>query len=267
MNFIITNELWVRLSVFLSVLVMMFILELIIPKRSLIISKYQRWTNNLLLVLLNGIVLRLLFPAAAIGVAFWATEKQWGLFNYYPIPIFWSILFSVIILDLVIYLQHVMFHALPLLWRIHRVHHVDMDIDVTTGLRFHTFEIILSMLIKFSAIILIGVPAIGVIIFEVILNASSMFNHSNINLPFKLDQYLRLFLVTPDMHRVHHSTIYEETNRNFGFSLSIWDKFFGTYKAQPQKGHDKMDIGLEDFKNKKITQKLYLMLLIPFRNR
>lgn len=243
----------------------MFILELLIPKRRLLVPKTKRWLNNLALVILDSILLRVLLPMAAVGVALWAQVENFGLLNYFATPLYIGLPLTVILLDMTVYLQHVMFHALPILWRIHRVHHVDQDFDVTTGLRFHPIEIILSMLIKFSMILLLGAPALGVMVFEILLNATAMFNHSNIHLPFTMDKYLRWFVVTPDMHRVHHSTIYKETNSNFGFNLPIWDRLFGTYQAQPQKGHNNMEIGLTEFKDPKQTQSLLSMLWLPFK--
>ncbi|MDA3833543.1 MAG: sterol desaturase family protein, partial [Spirochaetales bacterium] len=202
--------------------------EVIAPRRRLVASKAVRWVNNIGLVVLNSFVLRLLFTAAAVGVASFASAHGWGLLNYYPTPFALAVIVSVITLDLMIYLQHVMVHAVPALWRFHRVHHADPDFDVTTGARFHPIEIILSMLIKFAAIAVLGPPVLAVIIFEVLLNATAMFNHSNVRMPVSIDKVLRLFVVTPDMHRVHHSVEDDEANSNFGFNLPWWDRLFGT---------------------------------------
>ncbi|TNF69945.1 MAG: sterol desaturase family protein [Gammaproteobacteria bacterium] len=257
-------EIWIRLGAFFSIFVIMGMLEIIIPKRQLAIKKPTRWFNNITIVILNSIILKILFPTAAIGVALWANSQQFGLFYYLNPPFYLSVILSIIFLDFVIYLQHVIFHALPILWRFHRVHHIDQDIDVTTGLRFHPGEIILSLLIKFAAIIFIGAPAVSVLLFEVILNATSMFNHSNIHLNRLFDKLLRSFIVTPDMHRIHHSVITKETNSNYGFNLSIWDRLFGTYRKQPKKGHQQMQIGLAPYRNPHQTQRILSMLWFPF---
>jgi sterol desaturase/sphingolipid hydroxylase (fatty acid hydroxylase superfamily) len=227
-------------------------------------SKAIRWANNLGLVFFNSFVLRLVFPAAAVGMAGFANEQGWGLFNYMDAP-FWAVVaVSVVVMDFFIWLQHVMVHAVPVLWRLHRVHHADLDFDVTTGARFHTLEILLSMLIKFAVILLLGPPLLAVVLFEVILNATSMFNHGNVHLPETLDRFLRLLVVTPDMHRVHHSVEDDETNSNFGFNLPWWDRLFGTYRAQPRAGHESMIIGIHTFREDKWCSWLPGMLVIPF---
>jgi len=203
-EFILHNEVIIRLSFFLGLFAVMAIWEIIAPRRALTVSKIVRWTNNLGLVFLNSFILRFLFPAATVGVAIFANEKNWGLLNYYDVSPMIAIIISVVVMDFIIYVQHVMVHAIPVLWRLHRVHHADLDYDVTTGARFHPIEIILSMLIKFATIVLLGPPIVAVVIFEVMLNATAMFNHSNVRLNLSLDKWLRLILVTPDMHRVHH---------------------------------------------------------------
>lgn len=263
-NFITTHESTIRLGMFFGIFAVMAIWELLAPRRVLTQSKPARWLNNIALVILNTVVVRIVFPAAAVGVAAWATAQHWGLFNYTDTPTWLAIIVSVVLLDGLIYFQHVMFHAIPAFWRLHRVHHADMDFDVTTGARFHTLEILLSMLIKFAAIILLGPPVVAVVIFEVVLNASSMFNHSNVRLPLGLDRLLRVFIVTPDMHRVHHSHHAHETNSNFGFSLSLWDRLFGTYRAQPVDGHENMVIGIDTFRDSKQCIPLHRLLLMPF---
>jgi len=263
-NFITTHESTIRLGMFFGIFAVMAIWELLAPRRVLTQSKPARWLNNIALVILNTVVVRIVFPAAAVGVAAWATTQHWGLFNYTDTPTWLAIIVSVVLLDGLIYFQHVMFHAIPAFWRLHRVHHADMDFDVTTGARFHTLEILLSMLIKFAAIILLGPPVVAVVIFEVVLNASSMFNHSNVRLPLRLDRLLRVFIVTPDMHRVHHSHRDHETNSNFGFSLSLWDRLFGTYRAQPVDGHENMVIGIDTFRDSKQCIPLHRLLLMPF---
>ncbi|HSP00684.1 MAG TPA: sterol desaturase family protein, partial [Thioalkalivibrio sp.] len=224
----------------------------------------QRWTSNLSIVVINTVVLRLLFPAAAVGMAVFAQSAGWGVFNTFQIPFWVAVIVSVLILDFMIWLQHVMVHAVPALWRLHRVHHADLDFDVTTGLRFHPLEIILSMVIKFGVIALLGAPVLAVILFEILLNATSMFNHSNLRLPLGLDRVLRWFVVTPDMHRVHHSVEDDETNSNFGFNLPWWDRLFGTYKAQPRDGHEAMTIGISTFRDPRQCDGLKGMLLMPF---
>ena len=263
-NFIATYETTIRLGAFFGIFSVMALWELLAPRRILTQSKPARWMNNIALVILNTVIVRIVFPTAAIGVAAYATEQQWGLFNQVNSPAWLAVIISVVLLDGLIYMQHVMFHAVPAFWRLHRVHHADMDFDVTTGTRFHPIEIVLSMLIKFAAILLLGPPLAAVVIFEVLLNATSMFNHSNVRLPLGLDRLLRVFIVTPDMHRVHHSHYAHETNSNFGFSLSLWDRLFGTYRAQPDDGHENMVIGIDTFRDSKKCIPLYRLLLMPF---
>ena len=259
-----SSEVVIRLTVFLSVLVCVALLELVSPMRELTVSKKTRWLNNLSLVILNTIVLRLVFPVAAVGVAIFCQNNSLGLLNIFSIPSWVKVILATLVLDFVIYLQHVLFHFLPLLWRFHKVHHVDLDIDVTTGLRFHPVEMILSMLIKIGVIFFIGAPVVAVIIFEVVLNAMALFNHGNIRLPKLIDKVLRMVLVTPDVHRVHHSTIVRETNSNFGFNLILWDKLLGTYQSQPQKGHIDMEIGLDNYRDPNQTQKIWNIIRMPF---
>lgn len=261
---VMAGELYIRLGFFLGIFVIMALWELLAPRRRLEHSKAVRWANNLSLVFLNSLVLKLLFPFAATGVALLAREQGWGLFNYYALPFWFMVLASVVIMDFFIWLQHVVVHAIPVLWRLHRVHHADLDYDVTTGARFHTLEIILSMLIKFAVILLLGPPVVAVVIFEVLLNATAMFNHSNIRLPTSIDRVLRWFVVTPDMHRVHHSVEDDETNSNFGFNLPWWDRLFGTYQAQPRAGHVDMTIGIRTFREDRLCSRLPGMLAIPF---
>lgn len=266
-NFITTYEASIRLGFFFGIFTLMAIWELLAPRRKLTQSKSARWLNNIALVIVNTVVVRIVFPTAAVGVAAYATDQQWGLFNQLAIPGWLAVFASVVLLDAAIYLQHVMFHAVPAFWRLHRVHHADLDFDVTTGARFHTIEILLSMLIKFAVIILLGPPMVAVVMFEVILNATSMFNHSNVRLPLGIDRLLRLLIVTPDMHRVHHSRYAHETNSNFGFSLSLWDRVFGTYRAQPDDGHEKMVIGIDTFRDSGQCIPLHRMLLMPFMGK
>ncbi|MCB1726887.1 MAG: sterol desaturase family protein, partial [Gammaproteobacteria bacterium] len=239
-DWLLAHEPAVRLTFFVGVFVLVALFEIAAPRRALTVSKVMRWGNNISLVVFNTVLLRLLFPAAAVGMAAFAAERGWGLLNYVELPFWVATLVAVVALDFVIWLQHVMVHAIPVLWRLHRVHHADPDYDVTTGARFHPIEIILSMLIKFATIAVLGPPVVAVILFEVLLNATAMFNHGNVRLPEAVDRVLRLFVVTPDMHRVHHSVEDDETNSNFGFSLPWWDRLFGTYRAQPRGGHEGM---------------------------
>lgn len=241
----------------------MAIWEIISPRRSLTESKVVRWTNNISLVFLNSLILRFVFPMAAAGFAVFAHTRGWGVFNYWELPFWFEIVAAVIIMDFTIYLQHVMVHAIPLLWRLHRVHHADLDYDVTTGARFHPLEILLSMLIKFSVIVMLGPPAIAVVIFEVVLNATAMFNHANVKIPASIDRVLRWVVVTPDMHRVHHSVEDDETNSNFGFNFPWWDRILGTYRDQPRLGHESMQIGIRTLRESKWCSWLHGMLILP----
>ncbi len=261
---ILQNEVFIRLGFFFGIFAVMAIWEVVAPRRALTVSKAVRWANNLGLVFLNTFILRLIFPAAAVGMAAFASNQGWGVFNYYDVPLLLAVIASVVIMDFVIYLQHVMVHAVPALWRLHRVHHADPDFDVTTGARFHTLEIILSMLIKFATIAVLGPPVVAVVIFEVVLNATAMFNHSNVRLPVGLDRILRLIVVTPDMHRVHHSVEDDEANSNFGFNLPWWDRLFGTYRDQPRAGHENMRIGIHTYRDPKLVSWLHGMLWLPF---
>ncbi|MDT8384132.1 MAG: sterol desaturase family protein [Gammaproteobacteria bacterium] len=263
-DYIMQYEPAIRLGFFFGVLAVMGLWEIVAPRRALTVSKAVRWTNNLGLVVLNSVVLRLIFPAAAVGVAAFAAEHGWGLLNYFEVPFVLAVVVSVVAMDFIIYLQHVLVHAVPTLWRLHRVHHADLDFDVTTGARFHTIEIILSMLIKFATIVVLGAPVVAVVIFEVVLNAMAMFNHSNVRLPLGLDRVLRLFVVTPDFHRVHHSVEDNEANSNFGFNLSLWDRVFGTYIPQPRGGHEGMTIGIHKYRDAKQVDQLPGMLALPF---
>ncbi|NQV37250.1 MAG: sterol desaturase family protein [Candidatus Marinimicrobia bacterium] len=262
-QWIIDSEAAIRLGFFIGIFVIISIWELIAPRRPLHFSKPIRWYSNIGLVILNSLVMRWLFPVLATGLALIAQERGWGLFNNVNMTYELRIVLSVIAMDFIIYLQHAMFHALPLLWRLHRMHHTDLDYDVTTGARFHPLEIIISMFIKLAIIALIGPPVLSVIIFEVVLNFTAMFNHGNIRIPVKIDRVLRLVVVTPDMHRVHHSVIPKETNTNFGFNLPWWDHLFGTYCHQPEKGHEGMTIGLNQFRNPKNLH-LHMLFIQPF---
>jgi len=263
-QWVLEHEAAIRLGFFLGIFGIMVAWERLAPRRASTVSRTLRWVNNLGLIFLNSFVLRLLFPAAAVGVAAWARQQGWGLLNLYEISFVPAVALSVIAMDFVIWVQHVMFHAIPVLWRLHRVHHADLDYDVTTGARFHTIEILLSMLIKFATIVLLGPPVVAVVIFEVLLNATAMFNHGNVKLPARLDRVLRWVLVTPDMHRVHHSVEDDEANSNFGFNLTWWDRLFGTYREQPRAGHEGMTIGIHKYRDPRLVDRLPGMLALPF---
>jgi sterol desaturase/sphingolipid hydroxylase (fatty acid hydroxylase superfamily) len=263
-EFLLQNEPRVRLAVFLVVLVVMAVWELVSPRRRQEIPRLIRWSNNFALVVIDSVVVRIAFPLVAVGLAVFVQHQGWGLFNYVLLPVFFKIILSLIIFDLVIYVQHVVFHAVPFLWRLHRVHHSDLEFDVTTALRFHPLEIILSMGLKLLLVLGVGPPAFAVLVFEVVLNATAMFNHSNVKIPLGFERILRLFVVTPDMHRVHHSIIPTETNSNFGFNLPWWDWLLGTYRDQPTHGHEGMAIGVAQFRNRR-EQWLDKLLLQPLR--
>lgn len=253
----------VRLSVFAAVLLLTALWEIIAPRRPLLDNKRRRWFTNLSLVVIDTVAVRLLFPILPVALAQLAEARGWGIFTVMQMPIWLKILLSILILDFIIYLQHILFHHIPALWRLHRMHHTDLDLDVTSGNRFHPLEIVISTLIKMAAVLFLGAPAAAVLAFEVVLNACAMFNHGNIRLAVGIDRLLRLFLVTPDMHRVHHSTIVRETNSNFGFNLPWWDRICGTYRPQPEKGHLGMTIGLKEYRDpEKLT--LFRLLLQPF---
>ena len=261
---ILGHEAVIRSAVFLGVLGAMALWEVAAPRRRRDIPRLLRWSNNLALVVLDTLAVRLLFPVLAVGLALVTAERGWGLLHLWPMPEWFAFVASVLLLDLAIYLQHVAFHAVPALWRLHRMHHADLETDVTTGLRFHPVEIILSMAIKLAVVAVLGPPALAVLTFEVLLNATAMFNHGNIRLTEDLDRRLRLVLVTPDMHRVHHSWRREETDSNYGFNLPWWDRLFGTYRAQPAGGHEAMTVGLEQFRTRRDLW-LDRMLLQPLR--
>ena len=254
----------IRLSVFLSVFVTMALAEFFWPRRGQITKRIKRWPHNLALVALDILIMRLVSPVSLAGFAIITVQHGWGLFPLLDLPFWLTVLLSLIILDFIIYWQHVLFHKVPVLWRLHRVHHTDTEFDVTTALRFHPFEILMSMGVKFGAVVALGIPPEAALLFETLLNASAMFNHGNVNLPTGIDRLLRYFLVTPDMHRVHHSTIAVETNSNYGFNIPLWDRLFSTYRAQPVEGHKDMRIGLNEFREPDDVR-LDKMLVQPFR--
>ncbi|OCC15857.1 putative sterol desaturase [Dissulfuribacter thermophilus] len=260
---LIYSEAGIRLIFFFFVISIMAIWEILRPKRQLIENKIRRWKKNLLIIIIDSITLKLVFPVTLVSIAAGAEAAHWGLLNHFEISRPVAFIMGFLAMDLSIYLQHLMFHAVPILWRLHMVHHADMDIDVTTGLRFHPLEMILSLAIKMATISAIGPPPLAVLAFEVALNASSLFNHGNVNIAEKIDKYLRLFVVTPDMHRVHHSVIIRETNSNFGFNFPWWDRIFGTYRAQPIMGHEQITIGLSHIRYES-TLGILGVLALPF---
>jgi sterol desaturase/sphingolipid hydroxylase (fatty acid hydroxylase superfamily) len=249
-SLVLEQEVAYRLGFFAAIFTVMLVWELLAPRRVLSVSKLQRWANNLGLLLLNSVVLRFLFPAAAVGIAYSVNDMGWGLFNWLALPFWVEVVVAVLLLDLAIYLQHLMMHRVPLLWRLHRVHHADLDIDLTTGSRFHTIEIVVSMLIKWGVIALLGPALLAVLVFEILLNGMALFNHANVRLPRSVDRWVRGLLVTPDMHRVHHSILRDET-----------------YIDQPQRGHDAMTIGIPEFRDPRQVDRLPGMLALPFRSR
>jgi len=254
----------IRLGAFFFIFLAMALWEVVWPRRQQAFARRARWPHNIGLMLLNSVVLRIVAPGAAIAVALAGEERGWGLFNALAFAAWVAVPLAVMVLDLAIYFQHVMFHAVPTLWRLHRVHHTDLDFDVTTGSRFHPIEMVISTGIKCAAVAAIGAPAIAVLAFEVLLNGTSVFNHANAKLPQVVDRLLRWFIVTPDMHRVHHSIVYKETNSNFGFNLPWWDRLFGTYRAQPAAGHQAMTIGVDAFRTRE-DLRLDRLLVQPFR--
>ncbi len=258
------NEVAIRLGAFLLVLAGMLAWERLAPRRAPTVSRALRWLNNAGIVALDTLLVRLLFPAGAVALGLFVEANGWGLLQWLGWPLWLTLPLGVVFLDLAIWAQHVLFHAVPALWRLHRMHHADLDFDVTTGLRFHPLEILLSMLIKAGVVAMLGIPALAVLVFEVLLNATSMFTHGNVRLPPRLERPLRWVLVTPEMHRVHHSWHPEETNSNYGFNLSCWDRLLGTYRAAPRDGHETMTIGLHEFRDPRWLR-LDRMLLQPFR--
>jgi sterol desaturase/sphingolipid hydroxylase (fatty acid hydroxylase superfamily) len=260
-----TSEAVIRLAAFSAVFAAVALWELAAPRRRPVFGRRERWPHNLGLLLVDAIVLRVVAPGAAVAVALLAQERGWGFLNLFALAPALAFVVAVVLLDLVIYFQHVMFHAVPTLWRLHRVHHADLDFDLTTGTRFHPIEILISIVIKCSAVAAIGASPAAVLVFEILLNATAMFNHANASLPRAVERWLRWLLVTPDMHRVHHSVEYDESSSNFGFNLPCWDRLFGTYRAQPRLGHDAMTIGVDAFRS---PEDLHLdqLLIQPFRN-
>lgn len=264
--FVIDHEVPIRLGFFFGILAAMALWEVLTPRRPLTAPKGVRWFTNLTITVGNSALLRAVFPASAAGAAMWAQARGCGLFNLTGLEQGLAGLASIVLLDLLIYCQHVAFHHIPLFWRLHKMHHTDLDLDVTSGARFHPMEIFLSMVIKISVIVALGAPAWSVIVFEVVLNGTAMFNHSNVRMPPGLDRFLRTVVVTPDMHRVHHSVVIRETDSNFGFSFPWWDRIFGTYRAQPAAGHEGMRIGLANFRNP-AELNVFKLIAIPLDKR
>lgn len=257
-------ELVARIAAAAAVLAVMASWEVLAPRRPWSVGRWPRWPHNLGIVVIDALAVRILIPGAAVGAALVAAGNGWGLFHVAGLRLSIASLLGFLALDLAIYAQHVAFHKVPLLWRLHRMHHADLDIDVTTGLRFHPIEIVISMLIKIAMVIALGIPPVAVFAFEVVLNATSLFNHGNVSMPSWLDRAVRLIVVTPDMHRVHHSIEPRETDSNFGFNLPWWDRLFRTYRAAPRAGHDRMTIGLSTFREP-AELRLDRLLTQPFR--
>lgn len=253
----------IRLMVFIGLFVLLALFEAIWPRRTLTSSKSRRWVTNVGIVVADALVVRLLFPIVPVTLAATAQAKGWGLFNILGISGWVELASGLVLLDLIIYLQHRLFHRIPLLWRLHRMHHTDLDLDVSSGTRFHPLEIALSLLIKMTVVLLFGIAPLTVLLFEILLNATSLFNHANLAIPLSIDRWLRLILITPDMHRVHHSVIPKETDSNFGFSQPWWDRLFGTYQDQPREGHTQMTIGLREYRNQ-LELGIWRLLQIPF---
>jgi len=259
-----TLELLIRLGCFIGMLLIMVAWESRQPKRMPLVAKGQRWLHNFSLLGLATLLVRLVIPAGAVGAALWAQGQQFGLWYWFAVPYWLAFIGSLVLLDLTIYWQHRCFHQIPWLWRLHRVHHADPDFDASTGLRFHPLEIILSMLIKIAVVVLLGAPLWAIIVFEVVLNATSLFNHGNVALPAWLERPLRYLLVTQEMHRIHHSQVMRETNSNYSFNLSIWDRLFRSYTERAAAGSDGIRIGLSNYPNQRETTRLPGMLMMPF---
>ncbi len=261
--YILSHEPAIRFVFFVGILALMGFWELMAPRRPYSTSKMSRWFSNLGIVVIDSLALRLAFPVTAVYIASQNESNGWGLLIQSGMPLWLALIIGVILLDFIIYLQHAMFHAFPIFWRLHMIHHTDLDSDTTTGVRFHPLEVLLSMGIKIAAVFVLGIVPLAVVLFEILLNATSLFNHGNVRLPQMIDRVLRLFVVTPEMHRVHHSVIIRETNSNFGFNLPWWDRLLGTYRSAPVSGHEGMTIGLSHFRDPgELT--LPRLLILPF---
>ncbi len=259
------NESRWRLTCFAGTLLVMGLLEWLAPRKQRVAPRSARWLSHLGLVAINTLAARLLIPLSAVAAATWAQTSQWGLLNHVQWPVWAEFTLALVLLDLAIYGQHVLSHHVPLLWQLHKVHHADLDLDVTSGVRFHTLEILLSAVFKLGLVVVLGPSGVAVMVFEIILNAASLWSHSNVRLPLEVDRWLRLVLVTPDMHRVHHSVLVHETNSNYGFQLPWWDFLFRTYTAQPEAGHEGMVIGLANPREETEVVRLTGLLAMPFR--
>ena len=260
------SETTIRLGIFIGLFVLLAACELFVPRRKIHPSKNSRWITNWAIVVIDSILVRLLFKTAAVGGAIWAAQEGFGLFNLVAVPYWVAFIACFVVLDFAVWLSHVASHKIPMFWRIHRMHHSDVDFDVTTAIRFHPIEIILSMVWKYAVVLALGAPYACVLVFEILLNGGAMFNHANIKLPLGFDRILRMIIVTPDMHRVHHSVERNETDSNYGFNFSIWDRVFGTYTDQPSRGHDDMQIGLPQWQDENPT-KLGWSLSVPFQRK
>ena len=263
-EWIVAHEPWLRVGAFGGLLVLLLLAQDLWPRRAGGPLRRRRWTANLAIVVIDVLLVRLLIPLGAVGMAVWADVHGYGLFARTDWPLALEAVLSFLALDAVIYWQHRLFHSIPLFWRLHRMHHSDLEFDATTGVRFHPAEILLSMLIKMAAVLALGAPAVAVIVFEIALNATSMFSHANLRLSLAVDRHLRRVLVTPDMHRVHHSTHRDEHDSNYGFNLSWWDHLFRSYTGQPREGHTTMLIGLEQFRED-ADQRLLPLLAQPLK--
>ncbi|HEX9023705.1 MAG TPA: sterol desaturase family protein [Geobacteraceae bacterium] len=259
-----TNPDFIRFGAFAAIFAIMASWEALAPRRRLTTSRPLRWTGNLGVLAIDTFLVRSVFTVLPMAMAQRAQEAGWGVLNVLPLPWWLKVVVGILLLDLVIYLQHLMFHATPVFWRLHMMHHADVDFDFTTGVRFHPVEILLSMVIKLAAVAAIGPPPLAALLFEVLLNTTSVFNHGNVRLPRAADRIIRLIVVTPEMHRVHHSVIPKETNSNFGFNFPWWDRLAGTYRDQPEAGHTGMTIGLKQFQEAR-RQSLWWMLALPFK--
>lgn len=260
------NEGLIRFGVFSGVLTIMAVWESLAPRRERVASRWRRSVNNLLLVFASSLLVRVIPVLSAIAAAEWATQAGFGLLNLWNGADWLKVVFAVIVLDLLVYGQHVATHRVPMLWRFHRVHHTDLDLDATSGVRFHPVEIVLSMGLKVIAVGLLGIAAEAVLLFEILLNATSVFNHANVRIPATCDRFLRWFLVTPDMHRVHHSVLRDETDSNYGFNLSCWDRLFGTYRAQPRDAHETLTLGVPELRMASQTVPILNLVLMPFQS-
>ena len=262
-NLIADSESSIRLAIFLGMFLLLAIAEVLFPRRKPAYSKPKRWLSNLGISALNTLVVRISFPIAGVAAAMLAQERQWGLLNQLPLAAWLNILVFLLLFDLAIYWQHRLFHVVPWLWRFHRMHHTDVDYDLTTGSRFHPCSILISAAIKIALVIVLGASAAAILTAEVVLNVTAMFNHSNLKLPQSMDHKLRKILVTPDMHRIHHSTDSIEHNANFGFNFPWWDRIFGSYLDQPKMSHEDMDIGITGFQERKSID-IFTLLIQPF---